>query len=237
MILYPAIDIMNSRCVRLLYGETERVSVYGEPIEFALKFKQAGAKILHIVDLDGAFTGERKNSELLRSIRAAVDIPIQLGGGIRTEQNADYYLEEIGVDRIILGTITVTDPGLTDRLCSRYGNRIVGGIDCRNGYIAVKGWTETSNITAAEHTRTLIAKGIDTIVFTDISRDGALTGVNAEGCSELQANGINVIASGGVSSLADIDQLAKRGIYGAIIGRALYENKFTLEEAIKVCNQ
>lgn len=237
MILYPAIDIMNSRCIRLMCGDKERVTDYGDPLDFAVKYCQDSAQILHIVDLDGAFSGESVNGVVLKKIRAAVDIPIQLGGGIRSEQGADFYLNTIGIDRIVLGTAAATDAALTDKLCSRYGSRIVGGIDCRDGYVAIKGWTETTRIKASELTLSLKAKGIETVVFTDISRDGALTGVNAAACSELQRLGVNVIASGGVSTLIDLELLSKSGVYGAIIGRALYENKFTFSEALKLCSR
>lgn len=237
MILYPAIDIMGSRCVRLLYGDKERVTDYGDPLAYALKYSRAGAQILHIVDLDGAFTGGSVNGDVLKRIRAAVDIPIQLGGGIRSEQSASFYLDTIGIDRIVLGTAAATDAVLTDKLCSKYGDRIVGGIDCKDGYIAIKGWTETTKIKASDLILSLKGKGINTVVFTDISRDGALTGVNAEACSELQSLGVNVIASGGVSSLPDLELLLSSGVYGAIIGRALYENRFSIEEALTLCNR
>lgn len=235
MILYPAVDIKGGQAVRLLHGRADQITTYGSPLQMALNWKAAGAQWLHIVDLDGAFTGERQNADVVRDIVRTCGLPVQLGGGIRTEEDAAGLLEEIGVSRVVIGTAAFTSPGLIARLAARFGDAVAVGIDARNGVAMVKGWVEASGQTAAELARRVYGEGVRTVVYTDIGRDGALSGPNVEATAALvrEAPGLCVIGSGGVSQLSDIIDLKRVGCVGTILGKALYERKFTLEEALK----
>jgi phosphoribosylformimino-5-aminoimidazole carboxamide ribotide isomerase len=236
MIIIPAIDLKNGKCVRLSQGEMHRETVYSDnPVETALKWQQLGAERLHIVDLDGAISGEPHNREAIRRIRASVEMHIEIGGGIRDMDTVADYLDS-GIDSVILGTAAIKDPELRHTACERYPGRIIIGIDARDGLVSVQGWTEDTATTAIDFARQLDESSVAAIVFTDISRDGMLTGPNIESTVELARSiKIPVIASGGLSSLDDIRRLLKvkqHGIMGAITGRALYTGDLDLGECI-----
>ena len=234
MILFPAVDILDNRAVRLLYGQRDKVTDYGDPVELALRWSDMGAQYLHVVDLNGAFDDSAVNRETLKKLVKELKIPVQLGGGIKTLDKIKYYLEEVGVTRVIVGTACVTAPDVADKACALYGNKIVAGIDCKDGFVAIKGWVEKSDITAQKVALDMKARGSDTVVYTDISRDGALTGVNVEATAELAKNtGMKIIASGGMSCIDDIKKLMQKDVYGAILGRAIYNGNIDLSEALE----
>ena len=242
-ILYPAIDIKNGKCVRLLFGDMEKETIYAEnPVDQAQWFVDQGAEWLHIVDLDGAVKGENINklaiSKILKKLQNKVKI--QVGGGIRNFQQMDYWLQN-SIDRVILGTLAIEDPNFIINLDKKYFKKIVIGADVRDGKIASHGWKIQSNIKAIDLINQFDPAIIDCIIYTDISRDGNLQGVNLEQTLTF-ATSINtpVIASGGVSSLKEISELSKRfssGIEGVIIGRALYDNKFSFSEALNIIKE
>jgi phosphoribosylformimino-5-aminoimidazole carboxamide ribotide isomerase len=237
MILYPAIDLKEGRCVRLIRGDMEQATVFNDdPAAQAASFVDAGASWLHLVDLDGAFAGEPVNAKAVQSIVNEVDIPIQLGGGIRTLQTIEDWLS-YGVMRVILGTVAVKDPGLVVEACRKFPGQIAVGIDARGGRVAVEGWAEETDIQAVDLARKFADAGVDAIIYTDIDRDGVLQGANIPATAELaRAVSIPVIASGGVSTLIDIRGLiAEKKIAGAIIGRALYDGRIDLAEALRLC--
>lgn len=237
MILYPAIDLKEGRCVRLIRGDMEQATVFNDdPVAQAASFVDAGASWLHLVDLDGAFAGEPMNAAAVQAIVNEVDIPVQLGGGIRTLETIESWLNR-GVMRVILGTAAVKDPNLVTQACRKFPGQIAVGIDARGGRVAVEGWAEETDIQAVELARNFADAGVDAIIYTDIDRDGVLEGANIAATSELaHAVPIPVIASGGVSSLADVRALiAEKRIAGAIIGRALYDGRIDLAEALQLC--
>ena len=241
MILFPAIDIRNGRCVRLTEGKFECETVFAEdPAEMAVRWADAGAEYLHVVDLDGALAGQSSNTEVIKRILAKVKIPVQVGGGIRTLANIEKMLA-LGVTRVILGSVAVRDPELVREACQKFPGQVVVGIDAKNGEVAVEGWGIGGGIGAVELAKKMAAVGVEHIIFTDISRDGMLSGVNVEATAELaKASGIKVIASGGVSSLADIKALqahAADGIEGCIIGKAIYTGALDLKEALAVLKE
>ena len=236
MILFPAIDIRNGRCVRLTEGKFECETVFAEdPAEMAVRWADAGAEYLHVVDLDGALAGQSSNTEVIKRILAKVKIPVQVGGGIRTLANIENMLA-LGVTRVILGSVAVRDPELVREACQKFPGQVVVGIDAKNGEVAVEGWGIGGGIGAIELAKKMAAVGVEHIIFTDISRDGMLSGVNVEATSELaKASGVKVIASGGVSSLADIKALQLHeadGIEGCIVGKAIYTGALDLKEAL-----
>ena len=236
MILFPAIDIRNSRCVRLTEGKFECETVFAEdPAEMAVRWADAGAEYLHVVDLDGALAGQSSNTEVIKRILAKVKIPVQVGGGIRTLANIENMLA-LGVTRVILGSVAVRNPELVREACQKFPGQVVVGIDAKNGEVAVEGWGIGGGIGAEKLAKKMAAVGVEHIIFTDISRDGMLAGVNVEATAELaKASGIKVIASGGVASLADIKALQAReadGIEGCIIGKAIYTGALDLKEAL-----
>jgi phosphoribosylformimino-5-aminoimidazole carboxamide ribotide isomerase len=238
MILYPAIDLKAGACVRLVRGEMASATVFNDdPAAQARQFAQMGFAWLHVVDLDGAFAGRSVNGEAVRAICRAVDLRIQLGGGIRDRAAIDRWLD-LGIDRIVLGTIALRDPALVRRAAADYPGRIVVGIDSRNGRVAVEGWAETSEIGAVELARRFADAGVAAIVYTDIARDGALSGVDAAGTAGFAREvGVPVIASGGIAALADIAALvahAEDGIEGAICGRALYDGRIEPKAALRL---
>ena len=234
MILFPAVDILDNRAVRLLYGQRDKVTDYGDPVELALRWSDMGAQYLHVVDLNGAFDDSAVNRETLKKLVKELKIPVQLGGGIKTLDKIKYYLEEVGVTRVIVGTACVTAPDVADKACALYGNKIVAGIDCKDGFVAIKGWVEKSDLTAQKVALDMKARGSDTVVYTDISRDGALTGVNVDATAELAKNtGMKIIASGGMSCIDDIIKLMQKDVYGAILGRAIYNGNIDLSEALE----
>ena len=236
MILFPAIDIRNGRCVRLTEGKFECETVFAEdPAEMAVRWADTGAEYLHVVDLDGALAGQSSNTEVIKRILAKVKIPVQVGGGIRTLANIENMLA-LGVTRVILGSVAVRDPELVREACQKFPGQVVVGIDAKNGEVAVEGWGIGGGIGAIELAKKMAAVGVEHIIFTDISRDGMLSGVNVEATAELaKASGVKVIASGGVSSLADLKALQVHeadGIEGCIIGKAIYTGALDLKEAL-----
>ena len=236
MILFPAIDIRNGRCVRLTEGKFECETVFAEdPAEMAVRWADAGAEYLHVVDLDGALAGQSSNTEVIKRILAKVKMPVQVGGGIRTLANIENMLA-LGVTRVILGSVAVRDPELVREACQKFPGQVVVGIDAKNGEVAVEGWGICGGIGAIELAKKMAAVGVEHIIFTDISRDGMLSGVNVEATAELaKASGVKVIASGGVSSLADLKALQLHeadGIEGCIVGKAIYTGALDLKEAL-----
>lgn len=235
--IYPAIDIRGGKCVRLLQGDYSQETVYGDsPFEMAKKFAEDGADWIHMVDLDGAKEGKRVNDQHVLKVAQELDANVQIGGGIRTEEDVAYYLEN-GVDRIILGSSAISHPEFVKKMLSLYKEKIAIGIDARDGYVAVEGWLKTSEIKAVDLGKELAQHGAEVFIFTDISKDGTLSGPNVEAIAELgEATEKEVIASGGVSTLEDLTNLQSRSesISGAIVGKALYTNKFTLKQALEV---
>lgn len=237
MKIYPAIDMVDGRAVRLKQGCADDVTVYGDPLEMARQFYGEGAQYLHMVDLDGAFTGEGGNKQLALSIARQVPIKIQLGGGIRDMDTIERLLEG-GIHRVILGTAALKDPELVRHAIERFGGeRIVIGVDARDGRVAVQGWVEGSDVTPLELARSMHEAGAQYIVYTDISRDGMLAGPNLENTRELvEKSGMSIIASGGVSTPTDIECVRDMGCEGAIIGKALYEGRITLGQALRIAH-
>ncbi len=238
MILYPAIDLKDGRCVRLLRGDMAAATVFAAaPADQARQFAEAGFEWLHLVDLNGAFAGRPVNGDAVEAILAAVSLPVQLGGGIRDLATVDFWLER-GVKRVILGTIALTEPELVREACKRHPGRIVVGIDARDGMVAVEGWARTSEVRALDLALRFEDAGVAAIVYTDIDRDGALGGVNVEATADLAfALTTPVIASGGVASLADLKSLKeveKTGVEGVICGRALYDGRLDPAAALKL---
>lgn len=235
MILFPAVDILDNRAVRLLYGKRDMVTDYGDPIETALRWQQAGAQYLHIVDLNGAFDDSAVNAKTVIELIKKVSVPVQIGGGIKNYDKIRFYLEEAGVTRVIVGTACVTDPQLMDRACAKYGNKIVSGIDAKDGLVAIKGWVEKSALTPLEVALDMKTRGVDTVIYTDINRDGALCGVNLDSTEKLsEDSGMNIVASGGMASLDDVRAVKEKGIYGAILGRSIYSGAIDFKAALEL---
>jgi len=236
MTVYPAIDIKEGKCVRLRQGRVDQQTVYSQdPVEIAVQWKEKGASFLHVVDLDGAFQGYSHNEDIIKRIVKEVDIPIQVGGGIRSMERISHLLEEVGVARIILGTVAIENPELIELAVKRFGSSIAVGIDARDNRIAVRGWIKVSDITPIELGKKVKEMGVETIVYTDILRDGMLEGPNISATQEMiEETGLKVIASGGVSSLEHIVGLKSAGAAGVIIGKALYSGKIDLREALKL---
>ena len=238
MVIIPAIDLRDGRCVRLVQGRKDNTTVYdGDPVGIALGYEAHGAQIIHLVDLDGAFSDPNsRNRQVLREIISNISIPVQFGGGLR---NLDQIAQviELGVSRVVIGTLAVETPKSLDQALSLFGaGRLAIGIDARDGQVLTRGWEREGKISALELAKEVAAVGIERIVYTDVARDGMLTGVNVEQTSVIaRESGLKVTASGGVSSLADITRLkatGEAGIDSVIIGKALYEGRFTLEEAL-----
>lgn len=238
MIVIPAIDLKDGRCVRLYQGRADQETVYSEdPVETALAWQAQGAKRIHVVDLDGAFQGRPRNLEVVRRIAEACDVPIQLGGGIRNLA-AIKELLAAGIDRVILGTVAVEDPALVHEACRRFGSdRVLVGIDARHGQVAVKGWVESTPQDAFELALHMKRLGVAEIVFTEISKDGTLEGPAFDSLERMCGTGLKVIASGGIASLDDLRRLramAHLGLSGVIVGKALYTGDVALAEAIEI---
>ncbi|MBP3637866.1 MAG: 1-(5-phosphoribosyl)-5-[(5-phosphoribosylamino)methylideneamino]imidazole-4-carboxamide isomerase [Clostridia bacterium] len=232
MILYPAIDLLDGQAVRLRQGKRDDVTVYGDPVELARKWRSKGAQWLHLVDLGAAFDGQTKHLPLLRDIVAAFGGPVELGGGLRTMEDIRLRMEA-GVQRCIIGTAAAENPELVREACAAYPGRIAVGIDAKNGKVALRGWVATADMTAAELALQMKALGVTTIIYTDISRDGMMQGPNVEATRKLvEETGMEIIGSGGVSCLKDLSDFCAAGCAGAILGKALYENAFTLEDAL-----
>lgn len=233
MMIYPAIDIIDGKCVRLQQGSYSDVTLYGDsPVEMAIKWQDQGAQYLHVVDLDAARSGKSENVEIIKQIANKLTIPVQLGGGIRNLDIIEAILS-YGVSRVILGTSAVNDQEMLKTALKEYKDKIVVGIDAKDGMVAIHGWEKTSDLTAIDFARKVEGLGTKTIIYTDISRDGMLKGPNLLAMSEMaKAVGIEVIASGGVSCLKDIVDLKSTGVRGVIVGKALYTNNIDLKEAI-----
>jgi len=235
MRLYPAIDIKNGQCVRLKQGRFHDVEVYSLiPAEIAKEWEACGASYIHVVDLDGALAGRMVNEEAIRNIIKSVNIPVQTGGGIRTPQDVEMKLN-MGISRVIIGTKAVENPAFVKEMVQNFGaEHIVVGIDARNGYVAVEGWEKTSSRSAVEFALQMKDIGVQTIVYTDIAKDGMLQGPNLEATAEMvRATGLDIIASGGVSAMKDLEDLEAINAGGAIIGKALYEKCVNLREAVE----
>ncbi len=237
MILYPAIDLKGGQCVRLLRGDMNAATVFGDdPAAQAARFESAGCRWLHVVDLDGAFAGRPANAEAVGAILGRVAVPVQLGGGVRDMGAIEAWLDR-GVARVILGTVAVRDPGLVREAAREFPGQVAVGVDARDGRVAVQGWAETTELTALDLARRFEGAGVAALIYTDIDRDGAMQGPNVAATAALaRAVSIPVIASGGVSSLDDLRALKACGapLDGAISGRALYDGRIDLAEAIAV---
>lgn len=233
MIIFPAIDLRGGKCVRLIQGDFDKETVYSDdPQATALKWQSLGAKFLHVVDLDGARAGSPQNLPAIKKILEAVNIPIEVGGGIRTLDDAEKLLA-LGVHRVILGSVAVENISLVREAAKKFGDKIVVGIDARNGFVAVHGWEKSSAVKADELAKKIVAAGVKTIIYTDISKDGMLSGVNAETFAELaKSSGAEIIASGGVRSLEDIRALRAAKVAGVIVGKAIYTGALDLKVAI-----
>ena len=233
MRIYPAIDIKNGQCVRLKQGRFDDMTVYGsDPVAMAKKFVSMGASYLHIVDLDGARMGAGYNSGIISRIIESCKIPVQTGGGIRTMRDIEDRIS-IGVSRVILGTAAISNPELIKEAVKVYGDKIAVGIDAINGRVAIHGWEKVSNVSAIDLCKNMKELGVKTIIYTDISKDGMMIGPNIEGTKEIvEATGIDIIASGGVSSVLDIEKADEAGAHGVIIGKALYQGSINLTEVV-----
>lgn len=234
MYLYPAIDLVGGKAVRLYKGDYAQMTVYSDaPVQVAKDFAAAGAKRIHLVDLEGAKSGVPANLDTIRRIAEETDLFIEVGGGIRNMETVDAYFA-IGVDRVILGTAAVTDPDFLKAALEAYGKKIAVGVDLKEGYVAIRGWTETSALKAEEFFAQMQSLGVRTVICTDISRDGAMKGTNRELYRELSEKfSIDLIASGGVSTLEDVRALAEMKLHGAIIGKAYYTGAIDLKEALE----
>ncbi len=234
MILFPAIDLYDGKAVRLFKGDYDQMTVYSEhPEEIARDFVACGADHIHIVDLEGARDGTTPNLETVCAIKAASGAFCEIGGGIRSMEVVRRYLDA-GLDRVILGTAAVTDPAFLRAAVDACGERIAVGVDLKDGFVAVKGWTETTALTAEAFCAEMQSLGVKTLIVTDISRDGAMQGTNLALYRDLAAKfNLNITASGGVSTLSDVKRLAGMGLYGAIIGKAYYTGALNLKEAIE----
>jgi phosphoribosylformimino-5-aminoimidazole carboxamide ribotide isomerase len=230
--LYPAVDVQGGRVVRLRQGAAEHATAYADdPVLVAQGFARAGTRWVHFVDLDRAF-GRGDNRELARRFLASVDVAVQVGGGLRSADAIEEMLAW-GAARVVIGTKAATDPALVERLLARHGpERLAVGIDAKGGQVAVRGWTEVFDLTTVQLAERVYAQGARTVIYTDVARDGMLTGPDVAGARTLAALGLSVIASGGVSSLDDLRSVHAAGLAGAIVGRALYEGRFTLAEAL-----
>lgn len=236
MLILPAIDIIDGRCVRLVQGDYNQVSIYNEnPAEVAKEWQSKGAEFLHLVDLDGARKGAAYNDETVKEILAAVNMPVQIGGGIRTLDDIEAKLK-MGITRVILGTVAVTEPQLTKEAVAKFGKAVAIGVDASNGKVAISGWTSVSNLDSVSLIQQLGEMGVDTVIYTDVAKDGMMSGPNLAMYKEIAGlkNAPNIIAAGGVTSIDDVKNLTATGISGAIIGKSLYLGGINLQEAIEV---
>ena len=235
MLIYPAIDLFDGKAVRLYKGDYAQMTVYSDdPVSVALDFQNSGARWIHLVDLQGAKSGNTDNLSTIRAIQKATNLRCEVGGGIRNMETVETYLTA-GIDRVILGTAAVTDNTFLQEAVQRWGEKIAVGIDIKDGFVAIKGWTEKSLLTAEEFFRHVQSVGVRTCICTDISRDGTMQGTNHALYRSLsQAYHMNIIASGGVSTLEDVKILARLGLHGAIIGKAYYTGAINLKTAIEV---
>lgn len=241
MIILPAIDLRDGRCVRLTQGRKDSAKVYdGDPSDVAKAFAASGAEMLHVVDLDGAFAEPNsRNRQVLRDIIRAVEIPIQFGGGLRRTKDVEQVLE-LGITRAVVGTVAAKSPETLNEMIDRFGSRhIAAGIDAQQGRVVTHGWEQTESLSALTLAERVLGLGVERVIYTDVQRDGMLAGPNIEQTCLIAETGLKVTASGGVSSLLDLRDLravSSCGIDSVIVGKALYEGRFTLEEALKVCS-
>ncbi len=235
MYILPAIDLYDGKAVRLYKGDYKNMTVYSDdPLSVARDFEAAGAEYIHMVDLEGAKDGTCPNFDVVAAVAANTSLKVEIGGGIRSEETIRRYIDA-GVHRVILGTAAITDWDFFSAMVAKYGDKIAAGADCRDGYVAIKGWLETSAVTCHGFCEKLDAIGVKTLICTDISRDGAMQGTNRELYADLAARfRMNIIASGGVSSMEDIRSLRAMGLHGAIVGKAYYIGAIDLKEAIEV---
>jgi phosphoribosylformimino-5-aminoimidazole carboxamide ribotide isomerase len=235
MLVIPAIDLKDGQCVRLLQGKEDEVTSYSnDPAEMAKRWINEGAELIHLVDLDGAFSGDQKNLDSIKAIRSAVNVDLELGGGIRDMERIDLLID-MGISRIILGTVAVERPELVEEAANKYPGKIIVGIDAKDGRVAVKGWVEVTSTDAMDLSAAMAQQGAAGIIYTDIARDGMMTGPNISAMRSMVDHvDIPVIASGGVSKMEDIDRLLTiNGLWGVITGKALYEGTVKLPDAIK----
>ncbi|WP_210365319.1 1-(5-phosphoribosyl)-5-[(5-phosphoribosylamino)methylideneamino]imidazole-4-carboxamide isomerase [Bacillus sp. REN3] len=238
--IYPAIDMRGGKCVRLLQGDYDKETVYGDsPFEMAKKFADEGASWIHMVDLDGARDGKRVNDRYVIQAARELGANVQIGGGVRSEADIVHYLDN-GVNRVIIGSIAVSNPSFAEEMVRKYGPGIAIGLDAKKGLVATNGWLNTSEVTTLDLGKRFADAGAETFIFTDIATDGTLAGPNLEATSQLAAEtGKSVIASGGVSSLEDLaalKKLAKDGVSGSIVGKAIYEGRFSVKDALEMGN-
>lgn len=236
MIIFPAIDIKDNKCVRLLQGDFNKVNIYGDdPSQMAKKWEEKGAEFIHIVSLNGARREGNINDDSIKKIIQSVKIPIQIGGGVRDEKRIEDLLD-MGVNRVIIGSMAVKNKELLKDLVKKYKEKIVVSIDAKNGKVAIEGWEEVSSLDSIDLCKELEEIGVKTIVYTDISKDGMMIGPNFNIYEKLsKETSLDIIASGGVTALEDVKKLNLMNLYGAIIGKSLYENKIELEEALSLC--
>lgn len=234
MHIFPAIDLYDKKAVRLLKGDYNQMTIYSDnPAEFALDFEKQGAKYIHIVDLEGAKSGDTPNIDVIRSIVAETSLFCEVGGGIRSLETAEKYISA-GVNRIILGTAAVVDDDFLKSAIKEYGDKVAVGADIKDGFVAVKGWTEKSSYSCFDFCKKMQGLGVKTLICTDISKDGAMNGTNHELYKELSESfSMQITASGGVSSIEDVKRLASLGIYGAIIGKAYYTKAISIKDALE----
>lgn len=235
MIIYPAVDIKNGKCVRLEKGDMSKATKYGEPFEIAKKWQSLGCEYIHLVDLDSAFTGGFKNYDAVLKILENVSIPVQLGGGIRTMEDIEERLLKLNITRVIIGTAAVKNPNLVKKAVEKFPGRIIVGIDAKDGMAAIEGWEGVTDKDAVSLALSMKDIGIDTIIYTDISKDGMLCGPNLNATEEMVLKtGMNIIASGGMSNMEDVRNIKKTGVSGVIIGKALYTGDIDLEKAMGI---
>ncbi len=236
MRLYPAIDIIDGKCVRLSQGDYQKKTTYAEdPVAVARNWQAQGGEFLHLVDLDGAKSGNMPNFSVISEIARKLDIPVEVGGGIRNMAAVEKYLSS-GIRRVIIGTSALRDPEFVKEAAARYGDRIAVGIDAKDGMVAVSGWEEVSRTSALCLAEQMEKLGVQTIIYTDIATDGMLQGPNTAAMEEMVKRvSVDVVASGGVTELKDLEKLKKTGVEGAIIGKALYTGNISLAEAVETC--
>ena len=233
MIIYPAIDLKNGVCVRLKMGNMDQATEYGEPAEVALRWQQMGAQYLHVVDLDAAFAGEFSNYDTVAKILRTVSIPVQLGGGVRSMADIDLRLGKLGIQRVIIGTAAIEEPELVEEAAAKYPSRVVVGIDAKDGRVATRGWASDTGEDPVQLANDMKKRGINTIIYTDIARDGMLTGPNVAAVKNMaEQTDMEIIASGGMSVPEDVTAVKEAGAQGVIIGKALYTGGIALSEAI-----
>ena len=238
MNIFPAIDLLGGQAVRLVKGDYGKVTVYSNsPADVAKSFEESGASFMHVVDLDGAKDGSTVNFNTIKEIVSATSLSVEVGGGIRNIETVKRYIS-IGVDRVIIGTAAVKDPEFLKAAVEAYGEHIAVGVDIKDGMVAIKGWTEISEFSCYDFCEMMQKIGVKTVICTDISKDGMMSGTNLELYAELgQRFDMNIIASGGVSSLEDVSALAKMNVYGAILGKALYTGAVDLKDALKAAKE